>query len=131
VAEVSVDAQKRVRVNRVWVAADIGNTIINPLNAEGQVESSNHRRAEPVDDVRDYGRRWKGDASELERLLAAPHAPGAEIDPDVLCEERRESDGSRRAGAAADSAGGDERDLRRHGARIRTLPLSKSGYRWA
>jgi isoquinoline 1-oxidoreductase subunit beta len=40
VAEVSVDAQKRVRVNRVWVAADIGNQIINPLNAAGQVESS-------------------------------------------------------------------------------------------
>jgi isoquinoline 1-oxidoreductase beta subunit len=40
VAEVSVDAQKRVRVNRVWVAADIGGPIINPLNANGQVESS-------------------------------------------------------------------------------------------
>ena len=40
VAEVSVDAQKRVRVNRVVVAADIGRQIINPLNAEGQVHSS-------------------------------------------------------------------------------------------
>ena len=40
VAEVSVDAQKRVRVNRVVVAGDIGRQIINPMNAEGQTHSS-------------------------------------------------------------------------------------------
>ena len=40
VADVSVDANKRVRVNRVWVAVDIGRQIVNPLNAEAQVQSS-------------------------------------------------------------------------------------------
>ena len=40
VAEVSVDAQKRIRINKVWVAGDIGRQIVNPLKSESQVESS-------------------------------------------------------------------------------------------
>jgi len=130
VAEVTVDAQKRVKVNRVWVAADIGKHIINPLNAEGQVHSS------VIDGI-----------SQLmtEVTITGGHADQAAwADYPVLkIRQAPKSIDAFFVPSEANPTGLGEPALppilpavtnaifTATGVRVRTLPISKSGFRWA
>jgi len=115
----------------VWVAADIGNQIINPLNAEGQVESS---IIDGLSQLMTYeitvvgGKATQAswnDYSPL-RMRQAPKSiqtffVKSEGNPTGLGEPALPPILPAVTNAIFAASG----------ARIRTLPLSKSGYKWA
>lgn len=131
VAEVSVSADKAVRVQKVWVVGDIGRQVINPSNAENQaqacvIDGLSQMMTQAI--TIEKGRTVQSNFTnyQLLRIRQAPpvvdvhfvlsdHAPtglGEPALPPILpavCN-------------AIFAATGD---------RVRSLPLSTHGYRWA
>ena len=131
VAEVTVTADKTVTVHAVWVAGDIGSHIVNPTNAANQVEGSvieamSHLMNWEITIER--GRVAQGNFNDYAPTRIS-HAPVA-IHTHFRVTNNRPSGLGEPAlppviGAIPNAI------FAATGNRIRTLPLARSGYRWA
>lgn len=129
VAEVTVNADKSIRINKVWVAADVGSHVINPGMAEQLLQGAViDGLSEMIQEITLKGGRVVQSNFTQHPILRLPQAPPIEVH---FVRTNNTPNGLGEPGLPPILPAVCNAIFKVTGERIHTLPFTKQGYRFA